>query len=101
MKKQRKHDTPEEKVAILRRHLLGKEPISKLCDEVGLQPTVLYRWQISPSSVWRVLARPEVGGARKQRQIRRKQAARRIDRALLGVGVRRLNFRFAGNLLGN
>jgi transposase len=45
MKKQRKHYTPEEKVAILRRHLLDKEPISKLCDELGLQPTVFYRSQ--------------------------------------------------------
>ena len=27
------------------RHLLEKEPISKLCDELGLQPTVFYRWQ--------------------------------------------------------
>jgi transposase len=35
MKKQRKHYTPEEKVAILRRHLLDKETISKLCDELG------------------------------------------------------------------
>ena len=25
--------------------MLEKEPISKLCDEVGLQPTVFYRWQ--------------------------------------------------------
>jgi transposase len=45
MKKQRKHYSPEEKVAILRRHLLENEPISKLCDELGLQPTVFYRWQ--------------------------------------------------------
>jgi transposase len=45
MAKQRKHYTPEEKVAILRRHLLEKEPISELCDELGLQPTVFYRWQ--------------------------------------------------------
>src|SRR5467141_1711532 len=45
MKKQRKQYTPEEKVAILRRHLLEKEPLSKVCDEVGLQPTVFYRWQ--------------------------------------------------------
>ena len=43
MKKQRKQYAPEEKVAILKRHLLEKEPISKLCDEVGLQPTVFYR----------------------------------------------------------
>ncbi len=45
MKKQRKHYTAEEKVAILRRHLLEQEPVSKLCDELGLQPTVFYRWQ--------------------------------------------------------
>ena len=45
MKNQRKRYTPEEKVGILRRHLLEKEPISKLCDELGLQPTVFYRWQ--------------------------------------------------------
>ena len=45
MKKERKHYTPEEKVAILRRHLLDKEPVSKLCDEISLKPTVLYRRQ--------------------------------------------------------
>jgi transposase len=45
MKKTRTHYTPEEKVAILRRHLLEQEPISKICDEAGLQPTVFYRWQ--------------------------------------------------------
>jgi len=35
----------EEKVAILRRHLLEQVPISELCDKHGLQPTVFYRWQ--------------------------------------------------------
>jgi transposase-like protein len=45
MKKQRKHYLPEEKVAILKRHLLDQEPISKLRDEMGLQPTVFYRSQ--------------------------------------------------------
>ena len=45
MKKQRKHYTPEEKVAILRRHLVEGVPISDLFDESGLQPTVFYRWQ--------------------------------------------------------
>lgn len=42
--KTRKRYIAEEKVAILRRHLLDQEPISKLCDELGLQPTVFYRW---------------------------------------------------------
>src|SRR2546425_45905 len=45
MKKQRKHYTPEEKVTILRRHLLEQVPISELCDKQGLQPTVFYPWQ--------------------------------------------------------
>src|SRR6516164_3085848 len=45
MKKRGKHYTPEEKVAILRRHLVEGVPISDLCDELGLQPTVFYRWQ--------------------------------------------------------
>ena len=45
MKKQRKHYTAEEKVAILRRHLLEGAVVSALCDELGLQPTVFYRWQ--------------------------------------------------------
>lgn len=45
MSKDRKHYTSKEKVAILRRHLLDHVPVSQLCDEYHLQPTVFYRWQ--------------------------------------------------------
>ena len=45
MRKQRKAYTPEEKVAILRRHLLDGVAVSDLCDEYELNPTVYYRWQ--------------------------------------------------------
>ena len=45
MRTERKHYRADEKVAILRRHLLDQEPISKLCDDLGLRPTVFYRWQ--------------------------------------------------------
>jgi transposase len=45
MKKERKHYAGEEEVAILRRHLLDKVPVSDLCEDHGLQPTVFYRWQ--------------------------------------------------------
>jgi transposase-like protein len=45
MGEQRKRLTSEEKVAILRRHFLEKVPVSTLCDEHGLNPTVFYRWQ--------------------------------------------------------
>jgi transposase len=45
MSRERKNYTPEEKVAILKRHLVEKVPISDLCDELGLNPTVFYGWQ--------------------------------------------------------
>ena len=45
MKKERKRHTAEEKVAILREHLLEKVPISDLCEKHGLHPTMFYRWQ--------------------------------------------------------
>jgi transposase len=41
MKKERKHYTAEEKVAVLSRHLLDKVPVSNLCEELSLKPTVL------------------------------------------------------------
>jgi len=43
--RQRKNYTAEEKVSILRRHFIDQVPISNLCEELGLQPTVFYRWQ--------------------------------------------------------
>ena len=43
--KQRRHFTGQEKVAILRRHLVEKVPVSDLCEEHGIHPTLFYRWQ--------------------------------------------------------
>jgi transposase len=37
--------TPAEKVALLRKHLIEKEAISKICEENRLQPKLFYRWQ--------------------------------------------------------
>ncbi|MGB2809524.1 MAG: transposase [Sedimentisphaerales bacterium] len=45
MTKPRRRFSPEEKVRILRRHLLDKVPVSDLCDELGLSPNVFYSWQ--------------------------------------------------------
>jgi transposase-like protein len=45
MSKRRRKFTPEEKVAILRRHLLEHVAVSDLCDEHQLNPNVFYRWQ--------------------------------------------------------
>ena len=42
---QRRRFESEEKVAIVRRHLLEQVPVSDLCDECGIQPSLFYRWQ--------------------------------------------------------
>lgn len=44
MKRTRKHFTASEKMALLRRHLIDKTPVSTVCDEARLHPTVFYRW---------------------------------------------------------
>jgi transposase len=44
-KKTRKRFTAQEKVAILRLHLLEHVAISDLCDQHGIHPTMFYRWQ--------------------------------------------------------
>ena len=45
MAKKRKKFSPEEKVRLLRLHLIEKEPVSDICDSHGLNPNVFYRWQ--------------------------------------------------------
>jgi transposase len=44
-KRSRRQFSTEQKVAILRRHLVDKTPVSDLCDEYKLQPSVFYQWQ--------------------------------------------------------
>src|SRR5271170_7169293 len=44
-KKIRQRFTAQEKVAILRLHLLEHTPVSDLCDQHGIHPTMFYRWQ--------------------------------------------------------
>lgn len=41
----RRKFSAEEKVNILRLHLLEKQPVSDVCDKFGLNPNVFYRWQ--------------------------------------------------------
>ena len=45
MPRQRRHFTPEQKVALLRLHLLEKKPISDICEEYHLSVTLFYLWQ--------------------------------------------------------
>jgi transposase len=44
MNKPRRHFSGAEKVAILKRHLIDKVPVSDLCDELDIYPNQLYGW---------------------------------------------------------
>jgi len=41
----RKQYSPEQKVSIVRRHLLENVPVSDLCDEFSIHATQYYQWQ--------------------------------------------------------
>jgi len=44
-KRKRRYFSPEEKVALLKKHLLDKVPISDIGDENDLNPVTFYSWQ--------------------------------------------------------
>jgi transposase-like protein len=45
MNSERRRLTPQEKIAALKRHLLEGVPVSMICDQLGIAPTMFYRWQ--------------------------------------------------------
>lgn len=45
MVKKRKNYPAAQKVAIIKRHLVDKVPVSDLCDQYSIHPTLFYRWQ--------------------------------------------------------
>lgn len=44
-RRQRRHFTPEQKVALLRLHFLEKKPVSDICQENDLAVNQFYLWQ--------------------------------------------------------
>jgi transposase len=45
LKKERRHWSADDKIKLLRLHLIEKQAISKICDEAKLSPTQFYAWQ--------------------------------------------------------
>jgi transposase-like protein len=43
--KERRQWSAQEKTKLLRRHLIEKVPISKICEEARLAPSLFHRWQ--------------------------------------------------------
>lgn len=79
-KKTRRKFSAEQKAAILRRHLFDKVPISDLCDEYELQPSVIYYWQQQLAQ--NLTTALEQGGKRSQREKTRERALENKVQAL-------------------
>lgn len=45
MKKQRRQHGAEDKLKLIRLHLIEKQPVSKICEEAGIAPSLFHRWQ--------------------------------------------------------
>jgi len=85
MGEKRKHRTGAEILAILKRHHVDKEPVSKICDEAGIAASQFYRWQ----------AQLFTDGAavfeRKSHQDRRQRLAERERLAMLEEKLQKKN----------
>ncbi len=45
LKKERRHWSADDKIKLLRLHLIEKQAISKICEDASLSPTQFYAWQ--------------------------------------------------------
>jgi transposase-like protein len=72
----RKPYAATEKVAILRRHLVEQVPVSDLCEQYQLQPTVFYRWQ---NSSLRMAPRLSLRGAKIRPRSRKRSPRSKIN----------------------
>lgn len=68
-KKKRRRFSPDQKVAILKKHLVDRIPISDICDEYQIHPTQFYKWQKTFfESGFRVFQRADQGSATRKSQ---------------------------------
>lgn len=75
MSKTRRHFTAEQKAEIVRRHVAGKEPVSNLADEFGLQPSLIHNWvNLVLGQAERAFDRP--AGKRRQEEAEAQKVAR-------------------------
>ncbi len=65
---ERRYLTPEQKVSILRRHLVENVPVSDLCDEFGIHPTQFYAWQKQLFENAALIFERRTNGANQRRQ---------------------------------
>jgi transposase-like protein len=71
----RRQHTPEQKAALVQRHLVDKVPVSQLCNENDLQPSLFYDWlRLIQANAHAAFAAPQATASR-ERQLEEKIAA--------------------------
>jgi len=73
----RRKFSAEDKAAILRQHLVDKKPVSDVCDEYGIQPSVFYGWQ--RQLMENMASALEGGSGRRQGNGREEKLTRKVD----------------------
>ena len=68
-KHKRQRFTAPQKAAIVRRHLADKVPVSDLCEEYKIQPSLLYQWQRQLLDNAAAALKPTHGAASRERQL--------------------------------
>lgn len=88
MSQKRRHYSAKEKMTGLRKHFVEDVPVSDICDELGIQPSLFYDWQrVLFSSAEQVFNRPaEEGRTRYLREVTElKSKLRQKDEVLAEV----------------
>lgn len=76
----------EEKVTILKRHMVDHVPVSDLCEEYRIQPSLFYVWQ---RQLWENLGAAFQNGARGGRTSLREAGLERENQALKEALIQR------------
>jgi transposase-like protein len=67
MSGRRRHFTAEQKADVVRRHVSGKEAVSDLADEFGIQPSQIHAWVKQVLEQAEAAFQRKLGGRRKDR----------------------------------
>lgn len=80
-KPERRQYSTEQKVALIRRHLIDGVPVSKICEEAKIQPSVYYQWQqLLFENASRAFERPQPSAQRSKAEERVAHLEKRLAR---------------------
>ena len=64
-KNKHRHHSPDQKMIILKRHLVDKIAVSEVCREYDIQPSVFYKWQQELFSSGEIIFNSKQGSKKK------------------------------------